>query len=102
MGKIIYVLVFSVIATAAMLSFSLTLSNAAAQSNNRGTQSGDHREIPGAQENVDPLAQAPITSLKVNPPNNASTAPPVEKDNIKGTSREKLTIQHNVYKSLVT
>jgi hypothetical protein len=52
-------------------------------------QSGEHQEIPGPQENADPLSQAPITSLKVDPPNKASAAPPVEKDNITGTSQER-------------
>ncbi|MFL6434721.1 MAG: hypothetical protein ACJ71O_13420 [Nitrososphaeraceae archaeon] len=32
-----------------------------------------------------PLAQAPITSLEVKPPNNATSASPIEKGNMTGT-----------------
>ncbi|MFL6391019.1 MAG: hypothetical protein ACJ71E_03090 [Nitrososphaeraceae archaeon] len=64
------------------MSFSLRSSYGTAQSNNQGTQSSEHQ---GPQENANPLAQAPITSLEVKPPNNATSASPIEKGNMTGT-----------------
>ena len=40
--------------------------------------------IPGSQENANPLAQAPITDIKVKPPNNASNVSPLQKTNMTG------------------
>ena len=40
--------------------------------------------IPGSQENANPLAQAPITGIKVKPPNNASNVSPLQKTNMTG------------------
>jgi hypothetical protein len=40
--------------------------------------------IPGPQENANPLAQAPITGVKVRPPNNASNVSPLQKTNMTG------------------
>jgi hypothetical protein len=68
-----------------------------AQSNNNkqtgGTSSNQSRAtslstqgqgIPGSQENANPLAQAPITGIKVKPPNNASNVSPLQKTNMTG------------------
>ena len=40
--------------------------------------------IPGAQANANPLAQAPITGIKVKPPNNTSNVSPLQKTNATG------------------
>jgi hypothetical protein len=65
MGKIIYILILIFITTSVIVSFSVTHLDIAAQSNNQGTQSGEHQGIPGPQENANPLAQAPITNVEV-------------------------------------
>jgi hypothetical protein len=86
MDKIICVLILIVITTTTILSFSFTHSDVAAQSNNQGNQSSEHQGIPGPQENANPLSQAPITSLDVKPPSNATSVPPIQKGNMTGTS----------------
>ena len=40
--------------------------------------------IPGTQTNANPLAQAPITGIKVKPPNNTSNVSPLQKTNATG------------------
>ena len=67
-----------------MLTSLTTHFHVAAQSNTQGAQSGEYQGIPGPQENANPLTQAPITSLKVKPPNNATSTSPIEKSNITG------------------
>jgi hypothetical protein len=84
MEKILYVMILIVITVTVIFSFSLRSSYVTAQSNNQGTQSSEHQGIPGPQENANPLAQAPITSLEVKPPNNATNASPIEKGNMTG------------------
>jgi len=53
---------------------------------NQEQQSLSHQGqgIPGPQENANPLAQAPITGIKVKPPNNASNVSPLQKTNMTG------------------
>jgi len=85
MEKILYVMILIVITVTVILSFSLRSSYVTAQSDNQGTQSSEHQGIPGPQENANPLAQAPITSLEVKPPNNSTSASPIEKGNMTGT-----------------
>lgn len=79
MEKILYVMILIVITVTVILSFSLRSSYVTAQSNNQGTQSSEHQGIPGPQENANPLAQAPITNIKVKPPKNATSVSPLEK-----------------------
>jgi hypothetical protein len=86
MEKTLYILTVIAVTTA-ILSFSITLSHVAAQSNSQGTQTGEHQGIPGPQENANPLTQAPISGLEVKPPNNATNVPPIEKGNLTGASR---------------
>jgi flagellar basal body-associated protein FliL len=86
MKKIIYIVILIIITTFVIVSFSVMRLDVAAQSNKQGTQSSEHQGIPGPQENANPLAQAPITNVEVKPPNNATSAPPIEKGNMTGTS----------------
>jgi hypothetical protein len=51
-----------------------------------GTSSIQGQGMPGAQENANPLTQAPISGIKAKPPNNATAVPPLEKANITGTT----------------
>jgi hypothetical protein len=99
MSKITYYLLTPIIfTTIAILVISIAhFDVVVAQSNNNkqtgGSSSNQSRAsslstqghgIPGSQENANPLAQAPITGIKVKPPNNASNVSPLQKTNITG------------------
>jgi hypothetical protein len=97
MSKIIcYLLISIMFTTMAILIFSIGhLDVVVAQSNKQtgGSSSNQSRAtslsnqgqgIPGPQENANPLAQAPITGIKVKPPNNASNVSPLQKTNMTG------------------
>jgi hypothetical protein len=96
MSKIMYDLLISImLTTMAILIFSISHFVVVAQSNKQtgGSSSNQSRAtslsnqgqgIPGPQENVNPLAQAPITGIKVKPPNNASNVSPLQKTNMTG------------------
>ena len=98
MSKIMYYLLVSIIfTTITILIFSIAHFNVVgAQSNKKqtgGSSSNQSRAtslanqghgIPGPQENANPLAQAPITGVKVRPPNNASNVSPLQKTNTTG------------------
>ena len=91
-----YLLISIMFTTMAILIFSIGhLDAVVAQSNKQtgGSSSNQSRAaslsnqgqgIPGSQENANPLAQAPITGIKVKPPNNASNVSPLQKTNITG------------------
>jgi hypothetical protein len=95
MSKIMYYLLISIMfTTMAILIFSIG-HFVVAQSNKQtgGSSSNQSRAsslsnqgqgIPGPQENANPLAQAPITGIKVKPPNNASSVSPLQKTNMTG------------------
>lgn len=98
MPKIMYDLLICItFATMAILIFSIAhFDFVVAQSNKQtgGSSSNQSRAtslanqghgIPGPQENANPLAQAPITGVKVRPPNNASNVSPLQKINMTGT-----------------
>ena len=93
-----YLLIFIMFATMAILTISIAhFDVVVAQGNNSkqtgGSSSNQSRAtslstqgqgIPGSQENANPLAQAPITGIKVKPPNNASNVSPLQKTNMTG------------------
>jgi hypothetical protein len=98
MSKITYYLLISIIfTTIAILIISIAhFDVVVAQSNNKqtgGSSSNQSRAsslstqghgIPGSQENANPLAQAPITGIKIKPPDNASNVSPLQKTNMTG------------------
>jgi hypothetical protein len=96
MSKIMYYLLISIMfTTMAILIFSIGHFVVVAQINKQtgGSSSNQSRAtslsnqgqgIPGPQENANPLAQAPITGIKVKPPNNASSVSPLQKTNMTG------------------
>jgi hypothetical protein len=97
MSKITYHLLISIIfSIMAILIFSIAhFDVVVAQSNKQtgGSSSNQSRAtslanqgqgIPGPQENANPIAQAPITGIKVKPPNNASNVSPLQQTNMTG------------------
>jgi hypothetical protein len=93
-SKITYLLIPILLTSMAILIISIAHFNiVVAQSNKQtgGSLSNQSRAaslsnqghgIPGPQENANPLAQAPITGIKVRPPNNASIVSPLQKTNM--------------------
>jgi hypothetical protein len=100
MSKIMYYILISIMfTTMTILIISIAhFDVVVAQSNNNNKQTGGSSSnqsraaslstqgqgIPGSQENANPLAQAPITGIKVKPPNNASNVSPLQKTNMTG------------------
>jgi hypothetical protein len=102
MSKTIYYFLISIVfttTTVAILIISIAhFDVVVAQSNSNNKQAGGSSSnqsrattlsnqgqgIPGGQENANPLAQAPITGIKVKPPNNTSNVSPLQKTNMTG------------------
>lgn len=85
MKKTLYVL-YAIVITFFISSFLTTNLYVAAQNNSQGIQSGEQQGIPGSQANANPLTQAPISGLKVKPPNNSTNVPAIGKGILTGTS----------------
>ncbi|MBV9669106.1 MAG: hypothetical protein JO327_13380 [Nitrososphaeraceae archaeon] len=102
MSKIMYYFLISIVFTITVAILVISIAHfdvVVAQSNNNkqagGSSSNQSRAtslstqgqgIPGAQENANPLAQAPITGIKVKPPNNTSNVSPLQKTNMTGAA----------------
>jgi len=84
--KTSYLLYVIVVITSAISSLLTTNLYVAAQNTSLGIQSGEHQGLPGSQANANPLTQAPISGLKVKPPNNSTNVPAIEKGNLTGIS----------------
>jgi hypothetical protein len=102
MSKTMYYFLISIVFTTTLAILVISIAHfdvVVAQSNNNnnkqagGSSSNQSRAtslstqgqgIPGAQENANPLAQAPITGIKVKPPNNTSNVSPLQKTNMTG------------------
>jgi hypothetical protein len=101
MSKTMYYFLISIVFTTTVAILVIAIAHfdvVVAQSNNNNKQAGGSSSnqsratslstqgqgIPGAQANANPLAQAPITGIKVKPPNNASNVSPLQKTNMTG------------------
>ena len=101
MSKTMYYFLISIVFTTTVAILIISIAHfdvVVAQSNNNNKQAGGSSSnqsratslstqgqgIPGAQTNANPLAQAPITGIKVKPPNNNSNVSPLQKTNMTG------------------
>jgi hypothetical protein len=101
MSKTMYYFLISIVFTTTVAILVIAIAHVdvvVAQSNNNNKQAGGSSSnqsrvtslstqgqgIPGAQANANPLAQAPITGIKVRPPNNTSNVSPLQKTNTTG------------------